>query len=204
MIEHDDPRLRLCAITDDLRDGTDGLVSRAVAAERGGATMVLLRLKHVDARVLVEVGSALVASLTIPVVVHERLDVALACGAAGVHLGASSMPVAAIRPHVAAGFLVGGSVSSAEDVVSALASDYVTIGPVFGAGEASLGLDGLRRLSASCGRPVVAIGGIDAEVASSVREAGARGVAVIRAVLGASDPETAAGALVSAFRGAAA
>ncbi|MDZ7631334.1 MAG: thiamine phosphate synthase [Gemmatimonadaceae bacterium] len=200
MMEHSDPRLRLMAITDDLRDGTAGLVSRAIAAERGGATMVMLRLKHVDARVLVEVGSALVASLAIPVIVHERLDVALACRAAGVHLGASSMPVAAIRPHVAADFLIGGSVSSAVDVGGVLASDYVTVGPVFGAGEASVGLDGLRRLAASCGRPVLAIGGVDTAAALSVLAAGARGIAVIRAVLGAADPAAAAGALVGALR----
>ena len=73
MIDIHDPRLQLCAITDDLRDGVAGLVARAVAAERGGATMVQLRLKHADARTQVEVGRALVSALAIPVIVNERL-----------------------------------------------------------------------------------------------------------------------------------
>lgn len=192
MMEHHDPRLRLCVVTDDLRDGTAGLVTRALAAERGGATMLLLRLKHVGAHALVEVGRALVSALTLPVIVSERLDVALACGAAGVHLTATSMPIAAIRPQVDASFLLGGSVSTAADLNSAALADYVTIGPVFGAGDASLEVAGFRRLASACGRPVVAIGGLTTTSAGEICSAGASGVAVIRDVLGAADPEMAA------------
>jgi thiamine-phosphate pyrophosphorylase len=196
MIANDDPRLRLVAITDDLRDGVDGLVSRARSAERGGATMLLLRLKHADAHALVEVGRALIAALQMPVVVSERLDVALAIGAAGVHLNAASVPVIAVRPHVAPGFLIGGSISDAGDLDRTVSADYVTIGPVFGAGATSMGVEGFRRLAMASGRPAVAVGGIDAESAASVRAAGAAGVAVIRSVLGAVDPELAAALLV--------
>ena len=196
MIDHGDPRLHLCAVTDDLRDGLSGLASRCAAAERGGATMVLLRLKHAEARTLVEVGRLLVTTLTIPVIVSERLDVALACGAAGVHLTTRSMPVIALRPHVGVGFLIGGSVSAADDLEAAQAADYVTIGPVFGAAYASLGLDGFRRLAAAAGRPSIAIGGIDATTAAEARAAGAAGVAAIRAILGVDDPAAAATALV--------
>lgn len=195
MIDHGDPRLHLCAVTDDLRDGPSGLASRCAAAERGGATMVLLRLKHADARTLVEVGRLLVTALTIPVIVSERLDVALACGAAGVHLTSRSMPVIALRPHVGTEFLIGGSVSAADDLESAQAADYVTIGPVFGAGNASLGLETFRRLAAAAGRPTIAIGGIDATTAAESRAAGAAGVAAIRAILGVEDPAAAATAL---------
>lgn len=161
--------------------------------------MVLLRLKHADAHGLVEVGRALVTALSIPVIVSERLDVALACGAAGVHLGASSMPVAAIRPHVDRTFLIGGSVSDAMDLDRVRPADFVTMGPVFGAGASSIGLDGLRRLAAACGRPVIAIGGIEASTIEGIRGAGASGIAVIRAVLGAPDPEAAAAALIGAW-----
>lgn len=196
MIDYADPRLRLCAITDDLRDGRDGLVSRSVAAQQGGATMLLLRLKHADAHTLVEVGRALVSALRIPVIVSERLDVALACGASGVHLTSRSMPVVALRPHVADGFLIGGSVSTADDIEAAQAADYVTIGPVFGAAEMSMGLEGFRRLATATGRPAIAIGGIDATTAAEARAAGAAGVAAIRAILGVNDPAAAAGALV--------
>lgn len=201
MITADDPRLRLVAVTDDLRDGVAGLVSRAQAAERGGATMLLLRLKHADALVQVEVGRALVSALAIPVVVSERFDVALACGAAGVHLGETSMPVVAVRHGVPADFLVGSSVSSASDLERAASADYVTIGPVSDAGSEAMGVEGFRRLARACGRPAVAIGGIDAALMPLLREAGASGVAVIRAVLGAADVAGAARALVAAWRG---
>jgi thiamine-phosphate pyrophosphorylase len=196
MMEHTDPRLRLVAITDDLRDGSAGLALRAQAAVRGGATMILLRLKHVDARTLMEAGVALVSGLPVPVVIAERLDVALACGAAGVHLTTASMPVQAIRPHVPAGFLIGGSVSGAPGLERAQQADYVTIGPVFGVAGEVLGLDGFTRLSRACGRPSVAVGGIESANVSSVRAAGASGVAVIRSVFGVEDPEVAARLLV--------
>ena len=186
----------LLAITDDLRDGTDGLVSRARSAQRGGATMLLLRLKQADAHAVVEVGRALIGALQIPVVVNERLDVALAIGAAGVHLNASSVPVVAVRPHVPPGFLIGSSISDATDLERAVAADYVTIGPVFGAGATTMGVEGFRRLALACGRPAIAVGGIDAQSAVAVRAVGAAGVAVIRSVLGAADPESAAALLV--------
>jgi thiamine-phosphate pyrophosphorylase len=196
MIEFTDPRLRLCAITDDLRDGVAGLVSRAEAVVRGGATMVLLRLKHADARTLVEVGRALVAALTVPVVISERLDVALACGAAGVHLNAHSMPVVAIRPQVSDTFLIGGSISTADDLLRTAACDFVTIGPVFSAGDESLDIEGFRRLARASGRPAIAIGGIHAANADSLRAAGAVGVAAIRALFAAPDPVAAAQAFL--------
>lgn len=199
MIEHGDPRLRLCVVTDDLRDGVPGLVDRVRAAERGGASMVLLRLKHADARSLVEAGQAVIAGVSIPVIVSERLDVALACGAAGVHLSPGSMPVVAVRTQLPASMLVGASVSTDDGVAFAREADFVTIGPVHGAGSASLGLDGLARLTAACGRPALAIGGMDAEQVPLVRAAGVSGVAVIGGVMAAADPSEAAAALVGAF-----
>ena len=199
MLEPDDVRFRLMAITDDLRDHIDGLVARACAAERGGATMLLVRLKHADARTLADVGRALVTTLQIPVLISERLDVALACGAAGVHLNAASVPVMAVRPHVPEGFLIGGSISSLADVERARDADFVTIGPVYGAGAAALGADGFRELANACGRPGIAIGGIDTSTVAEIAAAGASGIAVIRAVLGSADPEQSAAALRAAF-----
>jgi thiamine-phosphate pyrophosphorylase len=163
--------------------------------------MVLLRLKHADARTLVEVGRALVSSLSVPVIVSERLDVALACGAAGVHLTSRSVPVVAVRTHVPDGFLIGGSISTPDDVAHASHADYVTIGPVFGDRASAIGTEALRSLLLACGRPAIAIGGIDASSVTAVRAAGASGVAVIRAVLGAEDPAVAAAKLVEALQG---
>lgn len=199
MIANDDPRLRLVAITDDLRDGIDGLVARALSAQRGGVTMLLLRLKHADARSVVEAGRALVPALRIPVVVSERLDVALACNAAGVHLTSRSVPVVAIRPHVPNGFLVGGSISSAVDIDPASHADYVTIGPVFGDAATSIGIEVFRRFARASGRPAIAIGGIEPANVAAVRAIGASGVAVIRAVLGTENPAGAASALMAAI-----
>lgn len=195
---------RLIAITDDIRDGIDGLTMRALAAVRGGATMVQLRLKHTDARSLAEVARALVTALPVPVVVNDRADVAMAVGAAGVHIGADDVPVAALRRIVPAGFLIGASVGSDDEAALSAGADYAGIGPVYGSGSkldagASIGTGEFTRLAALSRLPAVAIGGITAETAPAVIAAGAIGVAVIAAVLGRSDPEAAARTLRSAI-----
>jgi thiamine-phosphate pyrophosphorylase len=195
--------LRLVAITDDLRDGTDGLVGRAAAAVRGGATMVQLRLKNIDPRELVQVARALVRALPVPVVVNDRADIALAAAAAGVHVGVDDLPASALRAVVPAGFIIGASVGSDAEVPFAMGADYVGIGPVFSttskpdAGDA-IGAAEFARLARLTGLPAVAIGGIDATNCRTVLAAGADGVAVIRAIFAASDPERAAQALLSA------
>jgi thiamine-phosphate pyrophosphorylase len=195
--------LRLIAITDDLRDGLDGLVARSAAAARGGATMVQLRLKDLDPRDLVHVAHALVATLPVPVVVNDRADVALAAGAAGVHVGTDDIPANALRRVVPPGFIIGASVGNDDEVANADGADYVGIGPVFAtssradAGEA-IGAAGLAHLARRVALPAVAIGGIDSTNIGEALAAGARGVAVIRAIFAARDPELAARALSSA------
>jgi thiamine-phosphate pyrophosphorylase len=195
---------RLIAITDDIRDGIDGLTMRAQAAVRGGATMVQLRLKHTDARSLAEVARALVTALAVPVVVNDRADVAMAVGAAGVHIGADDVPVAALRRIVPAGFLIGASVGSDDEAALSAGADYAGIGPVYGSASkldagASIGIGEFTRLAALSRLPAVAIGGITAETAPAVIAAGASGVAVIAAVFGRPDPEAAARSLRSAI-----
>ena len=128
----DERALRLVAITDDLRDGADGLRARAERAVNGGATMIQLRLKDADARTLVEVAKALVRALPrVPVIVNDRLDVALVAGAAGVHVGPDDLPAAAVRRLVPEGFVVGASVGSDAEIVLARGADYVGIGPLY-------------------------------------------------------------------------
>ena len=202
----DPAALTLVAITDDLRDGVGGLAGRAAAAVRGGATMVQLRLKHASGRELVEVARRLVQSLPVPVIVNDRADVALAAGAAGVHLGVDDLPVAAMRAIAPPGFVIGASVGADAELAHASGADYVGIGPVYAtlsksdAGEA-IGVDGFARLRELGGMPALAIGGVTAANAAPLRDAGAAGVAVIRAVLGAPDPEAAARALRQAWTG---
>lgn len=200
----DERALRLVAITDDLRDGADGLRSRAERAVKGGATMIQLRLKDADARTLVEVAKALVRALApVPVIVNDRLDVALVAAAAGVHVGPDDLPAAAVRRLVPDGFIVGASVGSDAEIVLARGADYVGIGPLYetaskpDAGRA-IGPVAFARLAKSCRIPAVAIGGIEASNAVHAMRAGAAGVAVIRAVMGTADPEAAARAIRAA------
>jgi thiamine-phosphate pyrophosphorylase len=195
---------RLIAITDDIRDGREGITARALAAVRGGATMIQLRLKQVDARSLADVARTLVTALPIPVVINDRADVALAVGAAGVHVGSDDLPVAALRRIIPPGFIIGVSVGSESEAAGAAGADYVGIGPVYGSGSkldagAAIGVSEFGRLAAIVRLPAVAIGGITPETAPPVIAAGAIGVAVIAAIFGRSDPEAGARALRAAL-----
>ena len=195
--------LRLIAITDDLHDGVDGLVGRAADAVRGGATLIELRLKHADARMLTDVARALVANLTVPIVVNDRADVALAAGAAGVHLGPDDLPVRSARAIAPPGFIIGATVRDGEDLVHAADADYVAIGSVYGTRSkrdvgVPLGLPELERLVRLTTVPAVAVGGIDADNAAAAMETGIVGVAALSAIFGAEHPDRAALAIRSA------
>lgn len=199
-------KLTLVAITDDMRGDPADLMARAHAAARGGATMIQLRLKDADARTLVEVARALIASLPhdVPLIVNDRADVAIAAGAAGVHVGGEDVPPSALRRVVPSDFIIGASVGSDAEVAFAADADYVGIGPVYAtdskhdAGTA-IGTKGLAELVARAKRPAVAIGGIDATNAAAALRAGASGVAAIRAIFGGRDPEQAARAIRTAI-----
>lgn len=196
--------IRLIAITDHIRDGQTGLIARASAAARGGASCIQLRLKDVSARDLVGVARELVRAVGVPVIVNDRADVAIAAGAAGVHLGADDAPPSAIRRIAPAEFIIGTSVGNDAEVANAGGADYVGIGPFFATGSKSdagepIGPEGFSRLAAATGLPAVAVGGVTAENATIAMEAGAAGVAVIGGVFGSSDPGAAARRLRSAI-----
>ena len=196
--------LRLVAITDNVRDGQSGLIARAVAAANGGATCIQLRLKEVAARDLVALARELVRSVEVPVIVNDRADIAIAAGAAGVHLGPDDLPPSAVRVFAPAGFIIGVSVGGDNEVANARGADYAGIGPVFptgtkrDAGEA-IGVVEFSRLAVATGLPAVGIGGITARNASGVIRAGGAGVAVVASVFGATDPRFAASEIVSAI-----
>jgi thiamine-phosphate pyrophosphorylase len=202
----DPDSLTLVAITDGAERGIDDIIQRALACVRGGATMVQLRLKDADARTQVEVARALVAALPtgVPLIMNDRADLAIASGAAGVHVGPEDLPVIAARRILGPDRIVGLSVGNDAEALDASAADYVGIGPVYAtaskgdAGEA-IGVGELERLAALCARPAVGVGGIEASNAAAVIAAGAHGVAVIRALFSASDPEAAARSLRSAI-----
>ena len=166
--------------------------------------MVQLRLEDVDPRELVAVAKALVASVSVRVIVNGRADIALAAGAAGVHVGVDDVPAAALRRVVPDEFIIGASVGNDDELPHAKGADYVGIGPVFAttsrpnAGDA-MGVEEFARLARLAGVPAVGIGGIDASNCRQLRAAGAEGVAVIRAIFAAPDPERAARELSSAI-----
>ena len=174
----------LVAIADTLRDGLDELIARSQTALECGATTVHLRLKGEDSRTLLDACRALVGALEAPVIVHDRADVAVAARAAGVHLSPDEMSAVIVRRLVRPEMLVGASVGSVADLERAWSADYVSIGPVFGRGakagdSGALGLEEFSRLARLASVPVVAVGGIAAENARAVLDAGATGVAVI-------------------------
>jgi thiamine-phosphate pyrophosphorylase len=189
---------------DDLVAGRDP-VALALAAERGGASSVQLRLKRASAPELAALARRLVGVLRIPLLVNDRPDVALAAGAAGVHLGPEDVPVGLVRAIAPAGFVIGASVGSEAEAEAAGAADYWGIGPWRASGTkrdagAGLGAEGFRRLCGLAGgRPCLAIGGIRPGDVPEVVAAGGRGVAVVSGILVGSDVERAAASYAEAL-----
>jgi thiamine-phosphate pyrophosphorylase len=185
-------------VTDDRLIAGRDLVALARAAERGGVTSVQLRLKRAGPRELVEAARALVAALTIPVLVNDRPDVALAAGAAGVHLGPDDLPVGLARRIAPPGFIVGASVGAESEAGPAAEADYWGIGPWRVTGTKAdagspLGAEGFARLvRLAGGRPCIAIGSVRPEDVAEVLGAGGAGVAVASGILGSDDVEGAA------------
>jgi len=185
-------------VTDDRFVRGRDLVSLALSAQRGGATSLQVRLKQARPRELAEVVRALVRALRIPVLVNDRPDVAIAAGAAGVHLGPDDLPVALARRIAPAGFVVGASVGSELEAREARAAHYWGIGPWratatkddAGTGLGSEGFARLCRLAGST--PCIAIGGVGPEDVIGVLAAGGQGVAVVSGILGEADIEAAA------------
>jgi len=167
----------------------------------GGASLIQLREKKMpalefyqQARAAVEVA----AGCGVRLIINDRLDIALAVGAAGVHLGQDDMPANAARALMGAAAVVGYSTHCVEQAIAAakLPIDYLAIGPIFATTTKSdtapvLGLEGLRAVRQAIGEfPLVAIGGITTANAHSVIEAGADSVAVISALLSQPDQIT--------------
>lgn len=211
---------RLYLITD--RNATGGRpLPAVVAAALAGAApyrgpdgwlpvAVQLREKDLDARALVALGRELArvtASAGAALWINDRVDVALACGAAGVHLPGGALAAADVRA-VAPGLGLARSVHSVAEIDRALADElsFVVFGPVYDtpskrAYGSPLGLQALRAAARAGGDlPVIALGGVDGGNARACAEAGAWGVACIRAVLSAPDPGAVVAALLENLR----
>jgi len=180
-------RRRLCPEADSLSAALACVVEQARRAAAAGVDLIQIRERDLEAAALAALVAEVVAvtrgSVT-RVVVNDRIDVALAAGADGVHLRGDSVPVEAARRLLAAPRLVGRSVHGIEEARSASGADYLIAGTVFssaskpGAAEL-LGLAGLRAIVRATPIPVLAIGGITADRIADVLATGAAGIAAI-------------------------
>ena len=194
-------RLRLYVITDTRAARGRSLVEIVAAALAGGATAIQLRDKSSSTLAQVELGRALrrlTAAAGALLLVNDRVDVAHAIEADGVHLGPDDLPVAAARAILGPRAIVGGSSGNLEELARSLADgvDYLGVGPMYptvsksDAGPA-IGPGGLATIRQATELPIVGIGGIDAANLGPVFEAGADGVAIISAIVGADEPAAA-------------
>lgn len=184
----------------------EAVVAEAVA---GGVASVQLREKDLPIRPFLALARSLKAVLGpsgVPLIINDRLDVALACGAGGLHLGQDDLPCEEARRLLGPGVILGLSVETWEDVVRAQDQDvdYLGVSPVFATPtktdtKAPWGLEGLARIRAYSRHPLVAIGGLHAGNAEAVVRAGAQGLAVVSAICAQEDPEGAARALGEAM-----
>ena len=168
------------------------------AAVQGGVSVVQLRDKECDTREFVELGRAVAAVLKpagIPLLINDRVDVALVVGADGVHIGQSDMPYADARHLLGPEAIIGLSVESEAHALAAevLDVDYLGLSPVFTTPTKSeltvqLGLDGVNRIRRISRHRLVAIGGLHCGNIASVLNSGADGVAVVSAICSAVDP----------------
>jgi len=191
--------LSLYLVTDTVLCGQRGVPETVRAAIAGGVTVVQLRDPAATTRQLYEAALALRAVVgEVPLIVNDRLDVALAAGADGVHLGQADLPVHKAREIAGDDFIIGWSVSTADEVDRAADVDYLGIGPIFPTATkpdagAALGPAFVRELAARSTLPTVAIGGITADNAAQVD--GVHGICAVSAICAAADPRAAAESL---------
>jgi thiamine-phosphate pyrophosphorylase len=186
------------------------LAALVEAAVAGGVTVVQLRAKNLAGGLFVELGLRIAERLArrgIPLLVNDRLDIALACRAAGAHLGQEDMPVSLARRLLGPAAAIGVSVNTPEEARRAEreGADYVGAGPAYATTTKEtalpvLGPEGIGLIRRATRLPVVAVGGIGPGNAAEIRLAGADGVAVVSAILGAPNARRAAEDLLKAFK----
>jgi thiamine-phosphate pyrophosphorylase len=183
------------------------------AAVSGGVSVVQLREKSISTRDFISLAKrikAIIKDKNIPLIINDRVDVALACEADGVHLGQEDMPVDIARKVLGKESIIGLSVENMEQVKAAekLAVDYLGVSPIFKTPtktdtKGEWGLDGLRQIRQFSRHPLIAIGGINSANVQEVVRAGAHGIAVVSAICSAKDPKNSAAnlrALIEAAR----
>jgi len=200
-----DPSLYL--VTDPTLTRGRSVLEVVRAAVTGGTTLVQLREKEATTRQFVTKALELRKLLNdagVPLIINDRVDVALAARADGVHLGAGDMPYQMARELLGPAAIIGVSVESVDEAVAASTSgpDYIAVSPVFATGTKPdhappLGLEGLRETRARVPERIIAIGGVTIGNAADVIAAGADGIAVVTALTLAENPAAAARDLLS-------
>lgn len=195
-MKFDEKQLRLYAVTDRFWVGKQSLYEQVEDALKGGVTCVQLREKTLDeANFLKEAREIrqLCKRYGVPFLINDNLEVAIACGADGVHVGQDDLPVTEVRRRVGDGMIVGVSAHNVEEAKRAVAggADYLGAGAVFGTTTKSnvtpLSHATLREICEAVEIQVVAIGGITKDNVLQLRGAGVRGVAVVSAIFAAQD-----------------
>ena len=167
-------------------------------ALQGGVTLVQLREKNVDGGIFLQRAVAvknLCDKYNVPLLINDRIDVALACKAAGVHLGQDDIPPSAARAILGPDAIIGVSAHSCEEALAAEkdGADYLGVGAVFPTNSkddaSEVGLNMLKEIRQISKLPIVGIGGINAQNYTQVRAAGARGAAIISGILAAENIE---------------
>jgi thiamine-phosphate pyrophosphorylase len=204
--------LSVYLVTDRGLSGPRGIDAVVRAAVAGGATVVQLRDPEAKTAALLERARALVALLRpagIPLIINDRVDVALVAGADGVHVGQLDMPVADARALLGPERILGLSISTLAQLDRAQLEyvDYLGVGPIFATqtkpdASAPIGASGLAAIVARSNLPIVAIGGLNASNAAEAVGAGAQGVAVVSAICAAPDPQAATRELAAVVRAA--
>ena len=193
------PDYSIYLVTDDGCLQGRGLLDCVREALEGGVTLVQYRAKTASSAEMYAEAlqlKALCDSFNVPLIINDRLDIAMAVGAAGVHLGQDDLPCAAARKLLGEDYIIGVSAHNPAEAKAALQSgaDYLGCGAVFGtatkADVKKLGTDGLAAICKAKGLPVVGIGGVTADNYREVRAAGADGAAIVSGILAQPDIRT--------------
>ncbi len=188
---------------------TETIEESVELALKGGVTVVQLREKDATSREFYEIAlsvKAITDAYEVPLIINDRIDIALAVGADGVHLGQSDVPVRVARDLLGADKIVGATANTTQLAIQAWreGADYLGVGDVFGTSTKSdtkpITIKKLRKICEAVPIPVVAIGGINEDNIADLKDTGIKGAAVISAIIGQKDITAAAERLISNFQ----
>lgn len=200
----------LCLVTDQKLCRGRELIDVVMEAVAGGVSIVQIREKDFDTRAFFQLAQAMKKSLektNVPLIINDRVDVAIAAGADGVHVGQTDLPCSAVREMLGPDKIVGISINTFDQINAAVKQkiDYLSLSPVYPTltkpdTTAPFGIEGLKKARKMTSRPMMTIGGIDKNNLGDIIAAGMDGVAVVSAICSAPSPGTAARELLEIIR----